>query len=138
MSADKSFETWAVIEVMGHKRLAGFVTEQTVAGAAFVRVDVPAVLNADTTVELPAFTKLLGAGSIYAITPCTEETARAFVCKMRERAFANYEAPRLIALPKTVGDIIRGAPTNEFEISEHEDTVANYLDRDDKDDEVPI
>ena len=84
-----SIETWAVVEVMGHKRFAGFVTEQTIAGAAFVRVDVPAVET------LPAFTKLLGAASIYAITPCTEETARAFAAKMQERAFSTYEAPRL-------------------------------------------
>ncbi len=99
MIENKSLETWAVVEVMGHKRFAGFVTEQAIAGAAFVRVDVPEI-PADSKSDraaLPAFTKLLGAPSIYAITPCTEETARAFAAKMQERAFATYEAPRLIA-----------------------------------------
>ena len=90
MSVDTKFETWAVVEVMGHKRCAGFVTEQTISGAAFVRVDVPEV-----TELLPAFTKWLGAGSIYAITLCTEETAKAFAAKLQERAFNTYEAPRL-------------------------------------------
>ena len=90
------FEQWAVVEIMGHRRFAGFVSEQTVGGASFVRVDVPDVtVNAET---LPAFTKLFGAGSIYAITICTEETARAFAASIRERAFATYEAPRLPAL----------------------------------------
>ena len=90
MIESKSLETWAVVEVMGHKRFAGFITEQVVAGSAFVRIDVPAIGE-----SLPAFTKLLGASSIYAITPCTEETARAFAAKMQERAFSTYEAPRL-------------------------------------------
>jgi len=76
---------------MGHRTFAGLVTEQTVGGASFVRVDVPAVGG------LPEFTKLLGAGSIYAITPCTEETARAFAESARLRAFHEYEAPRLPA-----------------------------------------
>jgi hypothetical protein len=61
-------EMWAVVEVMGHKRFAGFVTEQTVAGSAFVRVDVPEVQVDAGGQTLPAFTKLLGASSIYALT----------------------------------------------------------------------
>lgn len=92
----KTLETWAIVELMGHKQFAGFVTEQTIGGTAFVRVDVPAVAPAGE--ELPAFTKLLGAASIYAVTPCTEETARAFAANYRARAFANYEAPRLPAI----------------------------------------
>ena len=98
MIENKTFESWAVVEVMGHKRFAGFVTEQTIAGAAFVRVDVPQVQVDAGGETLPAFTKLLGAASIYALTPCTEETARAFAAKMRERAFATYEAPRLTSV----------------------------------------
>ncbi len=35
------FETWAILEIMGHVKLAGFVTEQTIAGSAFIRIDVP-------------------------------------------------------------------------------------------------
>lgn len=87
------FDEWAIVEVMGHKQFAGHVTEQSLGGASFVRVDVPEVQAGTET--LPAFTKLLGAGSIYAISPCTEETARAFAAASRSRAFAVYEAPRL-------------------------------------------
>jgi len=95
MTDAKTFESWAIVEVMGHRQFAGFVTEQAIGGASFVRVDVPAV---DCDGEpLPAFTKLLGAGSIYAISPCTEETARAFAAKSRQRSFSVYEAPRLPA-----------------------------------------
>lgn len=97
MSEHDTFAEWAIVEVMGHKRFAGYVTEQTIGGSSFVRVDVPDVATNEPGKSLPAFTKLLGAGSIYAITPCTEETARAFAKQSQERAFATYEAPRLPA-----------------------------------------
>jgi len=95
MSETKTFESWAIVEVMGHRQFAGWVTEQALGGASFVRVDVPAVQAEGE--DLPAFTKLLGAASIYAISPCTEETARAFAVRARVRAFSVYEAPRLPA-----------------------------------------
>lgn len=96
MTEQDKFECWAIVEVMGHRQFAGHVSEQAIGGVSFVRVDVPEVVAGDET--LPAFTKLLGAGSIYAISPCTEETARAFVSKIRVRSFSTYEAPRLPAL----------------------------------------
>jgi len=37
----KPFEGWAILELMGHRRLAGRLTEALVAGAAFIRIDVP-------------------------------------------------------------------------------------------------
>jgi hypothetical protein len=89
------FEQWAIVEVMGHRRFAGFVTEAAIGGASFVRVDIPEVFCGGE--NLPAFTKLLGAASIYAISPCTEETARAFAASFAQRSFATYEAPRLPA-----------------------------------------
>jgi hypothetical protein len=71
MSDTDKFECWAVVEVMGHQRYAGLVKEQAIGGCAFVRVDVPQIGD-----RLP-FTKLLGPSSIFAITPCSEEAARA-------------------------------------------------------------
>lgn len=58
MSSEAKFESWAIVEVMGHSRYAGFVHEQSIGGASFVRVDVPAVEGR------PEFTKLLGQSSI--------------------------------------------------------------------------
>lgn len=37
----ENFEGWAILELMGHRRLAGYLREQQVGGAAFVRIDVP-------------------------------------------------------------------------------------------------
>ena len=88
------FEEWAVVEIMGHKRFAGLVTEQAVGGTSFVRIDVPQI-ELKTGDVLPAFTKLFGAASIYCISPCTEETAKAFAASIRAEGFSRYEAPRL-------------------------------------------
>jgi hypothetical protein len=98
MSAEtetKSFEQWCVVEIMGHKRFAGLVTEQTIGGNSFVRIDVPATVTTDGK-PLGPFTKLFGAASIYCLTPCTEETARAFAAGLRSQAFDLYEVQRLM------------------------------------------
>lgn len=109
MESKKEYLGWCIVELLGHRQFAGFVSEQAIGGTSFVRVDVPEVFaerqdgtRAGLSQEvLPAFTKLLGAGSIYAISPCTEETARAFASRLQTRSFSVYEAPRLAA-PATV------------------------------------
>lgn len=63
------FETWAIVEIMGRSRIAGKVSEQSVAGAQMLRVDVP------KTSKREAFTKYYSASAIYSITPTDEETA---------------------------------------------------------------
>jgi hypothetical protein len=64
------FDHWAIVEMLGHRQLAGRVTEQTIAGVGFLRVDVPRKDGAEVT-------KLISPKSVYALTPCTEEVARA-------------------------------------------------------------
>lgn len=64
------FATWAIVELMGHLRLAGYASETTIAGAGFIRVDVPGP-DGDTRA-----TKYCSPQSVYAITPCDEETVR--------------------------------------------------------------
>ena len=63
------FEAWAIVEIMGHVRLAGKVTEETIAGVQLLRVDVP------KTKTREPFTKYYGATAIYSITPTDEATA---------------------------------------------------------------
>jgi hypothetical protein len=66
MTETTSFDTWAILELLGHRRLAGRVTEVTIAGAAFLRIDIPA---ADCQKPI---TQYYSASSVYAITPTTE------------------------------------------------------------------
>lgn len=69
MSDQSSFDNFCIVELFGHQKIAGHVTEQTVGGQAFIRVDVP------ETKRHPAFTRLFGSGSIYSITPVSQDIA---------------------------------------------------------------
>jgi hypothetical protein len=68
---DKTFDQWAVVELMGHVRLAGRLTEETHFGTALGRIDIP---TGDGDTEF--VTQYFGGGSVYRITPVSEEAAR--------------------------------------------------------------
>ena len=87
--AKKQFEHWCIIDLFGHTRIAGLVTEQTIGGCAFVRVDVP------ETPKAVAFTRLLGNGAIYSINFVTEEVARQFAVYSTPLPVQEYEIPAL-------------------------------------------
>ncbi len=103
------FETWALLELYGHARLAGLVSEQTIGGVGFIRVDVPEVQRQamhwldggkhETVVEtLAGFTKFYGPGALFSITPTTEEIARAVACSIASRPIQQFDLPQLKAL----------------------------------------
>jgi hypothetical protein len=89
---NEKFEEWAIVELFGHQRIAGRVTEQTIGGCSFVRVDSPATPNA------PAFTKLYGQGAIYAITLASEEIATAAAERIAPIPFDRFEMRELKAI----------------------------------------
>lgn len=84
------FETWAIVEIMGHHRYAGYVTEQVIAGGSFLRVDVPEFDGR------PAFTKLFGTSSIYGITPVAESVARAMAQQLDQQPVTVWDLPNEI------------------------------------------
>jgi hypothetical protein len=75
---------WAIVELMGHRRLGGYVREQVVAGAAFLRIDVP---------QNPPATQLYSAGAVYCITPTTETMARAAAGRGQVEPVSRWELP---------------------------------------------
>lgn len=96
MEQEPKFESWAIVEVMGHNTFAGKVTEQVVAGQGFIRVDVPEVPedpNCSWRKPQPAFTKLIGPGSIYAITPCSEQVAKVAAGRVRVQPVEMLDIP---------------------------------------------
>jgi hypothetical protein len=80
-----SFDAWALLELFGHLKMAGRVTEQTIAGQGFVRIDVPETENQ------PGFTRLFGPNAIYSITPVSEDIARAFCARNSSQPIQQYE-----------------------------------------------
>lgn len=80
---------YAVVELFGHARIAGAVSEQTFGGDSFVRVDVPEITVQEVDYEnrdvegryvrrdrvVQAHTRSFGAKAIYGINWCDEATA---------------------------------------------------------------
>lgn len=59
---------WAIVELMGHVKLAGKLTEEEKFGSKMGRLDIPK--------DEGFVTQLFGGGSVYRITIVTEEVAR--------------------------------------------------------------
>lgn len=76
---------WMIVEVMGHRRHAGLVTEVTRAGVAMLRVDVYA--GEDAT---PASTHYYPGSALFGLTPCTEAAARRAEAPARAPARLTY------------------------------------------------
>lgn len=57
----------AIVELFGHRRIAGFVSETQIAGAAFLSVEVPSLDNKD------GFSRYYSANAIYCINPVSED-----------------------------------------------------------------
>lgn len=83
----EKFDHWAIVEVMGHQTYAGRVSEQTIGGTSFVRVDVP------QTERGPEFTKLFGSGAIYAMTIVSEDVARLRAASLGLKPLSVYDLP---------------------------------------------
>lgn len=83
----EKFASWAILELMGHRRLAGYVTEEEIAGASLLRIDIPLGEG-----EAPV-TQFYSAGAIYCITPTTEETARRVAAGARPEPVHAWELP---------------------------------------------
>jgi hypothetical protein len=90
MTGPARFDTWAVLELMGHRRLAGFVSEVTIAGAAFLRIDIP-LGGAGKDV-----TQYYSAAAVYALTPTSQATALELAAALAFPApVKEWELPRI-------------------------------------------
>jgi len=76
---------WALVELFGHQRIAGFVSEHQIGGETFIRVDVPEVKGVN------GFTRLFGKGAIYSISPVGKDTAQRLCESLRTVPIQPYE-----------------------------------------------
>lgn len=86
----EKFEIWAIVELFGHNKIAGKVSEQTIGGSSMVRVDVP-----DTEAS-PKFTRLLNVSAIYAINPVTEEVAVGYAGRLQSKPIEAWDAREVL------------------------------------------
>jgi hypothetical protein len=83
----QQFDEWAKVELMGRQVVVGRVTEATLGGGAFLRVDVPE-LGTER-----AFTRFYRPEAIYCISPVSEEVARALLARFHTAPVSRYELP---------------------------------------------
>jgi hypothetical protein len=104
---------FAIVELFGHARIAGRVSEQTFGGASFVRVDVPEVRYTATEYErgervqvqrvIQAHTRSFGSKAIYSVNWCDEAAARVAAQNIKHEPVQPY------ALRDAIEGLSRGA-----------------------------
>lgn len=122
-----SFQGWALVELMGHQREAGYVTTQYFGDKAMFQIDVPerpaqqetltapkwgpddTLLPAGSVVEKPAVdgrTRLVNPSAVYAINPATEEAVLAALTASEPRRIKVISVPAgtFVGLPSSVGE----------------------------------
>lgn len=106
------FKEWAVLELFGHRKFAGLVTEVELAGERFIRIDVPSE---------PPVTQVYGGKAIYCITPTDEATCRGFSVGNRPEPISRWELNTPRALVR--GDIVDADEVDELDDG-YEDDLA--------------
>lgn len=96
------FGTWAILELMGHVKLAGYITEEELFGSKIGRIDIPGESGAT------AVTQYFGGHTVYRLTPVTEEVARAFAIGHQPAPVTRWEL-KTVELPETAGSVYRDA-----------------------------
>lgn len=78
---------WCIVELMGHVRLAGRVREQPLFSVNMLRLDIPGEGEAWLS------TQYIGGASLYRVTPCGEEIARAVAARSQPEPAHRWELP---------------------------------------------
>jgi hypothetical protein len=75
---------WAILELMGHRRIAGFVSEVELAGKGMLRIEIPTD---------PPATQFYSPESLYCLTPTTEELAKQLAESSAPKPVSRWELP---------------------------------------------
>src|SRR5690606_22469137 len=91
MEADKQ-SMWGILELMGHVRLAGRITEEERFGGKMGRIDIPSGEG--------FVTQFFNASSIYRLTPTTEEIARGIAKSSQPEPVSQWDLRQAKLLPE--------------------------------------
>jgi len=89
--SEKAFEEWAILELMGHRRLAGLVREVSIGGASFIRIDVPGEGPDVQGRESWTATQFYNPAAVYCMTPVSEELAREIARRDQPQPVSRWE-----------------------------------------------
>src|SRR5580698_1089862 len=93
-------ELWAILELMGHVRLGGKVSEEECFGAKMGRIEIP---QADGSFV----TQFFGGSSVYRLTPVSEEAARAVALHCQPEPVHSWEMPKAISHDSAVRERVQ-------------------------------
>lgn len=137
MSSDvqqSKFDGWAIVDVLGHQRYVGYVTTEAFGSAVLFRIDVPSLDERERETKRPGYidgngycpagtkvkeaavagySKLVGSGSIYTITPCTKEAALEALERVQPRPLMEVTLP--------VGATANALPPHDADIDVEDD-----------------
>ncbi len=88
--SDEPVDGWVILELFGHRRLAGYLSEVELAGSTFLRLTIP---DADPT-KPPRATQDYQPTAVYGITWTTEEVARKVAARSQPAPVAQWELDR--------------------------------------------
>jgi hypothetical protein len=97
-SEDNSYQGWAILELMGHVKLAGKLSEQKLAGMSFLKIDIPARPGTAVEGEFSA-TQFINPSSIYRLHPVAEEVARAVAASIAPDPVTKWDVKALLPSP---------------------------------------
>lgn len=107
----------AILELMGRTELAGMVREVTIAGAGFLRVDIP------SAVEGQAYaTQFVSPAALYRLTPCSEEAMLVVARRCQPQPVKPWELPHRPEVP-----------TASMSPTRYDDDDDDFRDRDERD-----
>jgi hypothetical protein len=96
---------WGLVEIMGHQRIAGRLSERSIAGTNLLQVDIP------LSDEPEHFrTPFVGGGSIYALYPTDEKTARALAKRPGTRPTYQYDVEQQLRIEQRAADNAAAEP----------------------------
>lgn len=84
-------EMWAIVELMGHRRLAGRVSEVEAFGTKMLRIDIP---KSAAIGDAEVVTQFYGGPSIYGVSPVSEDVARAAAMRNQQAPVSPWEMPK--------------------------------------------
>lgn len=116
MEEKQEINGWAIIELMGHAKCAGYVTTAIIGTSGMLRVDVPKEDG------MPAYTRFYGPGAVYSLTMVTEALARAALRSIRPPAVTVY-IPGQLPEPESVGLDLDADEYNNAHMAYEEDAI---------------
>jgi hypothetical protein len=88
---EEKFESFAILELMGHRKLAGKVSETTIFGGVLIRIDIPGK-DGNTA------TQFYSPAAVYCITPTTEVLAKAYAQNNKPQPITKWDLPGVLSI----------------------------------------